>query len=170
MRPGIRNLTGSQCIFVLAVYDVETLRMSLCYPSALPEYFVNASINENVHLLGCLEAVADAVSFAAVYVLITNSVLLVQAIQRCKAVIGAKIVDHALDEHTCSELKSLIVLACHRIKNTRDIAFNVLDKLITGFPSLICDSELVFALLDVLTLLQQACDGRLLDEVCFVPA
>lgn len=75
--------------------------------------------------------------------------------------------DHSLDKDVSKELKSLIVLACHRIRSTRDIAFRVLDRLITGFPSLICDSLLVFALLDVLTLLQSACDGRLLDEVSY---
>lgn len=58
----VRHLTGAQCIFVLALHDIENLRAGLCLPSALPSYFVNGSINENAHLLSCMEIVADVVS------------------------------------------------------------------------------------------------------------
>jgi phosphatidylinositol 4-kinase len=78
---------------------------------------------------------------------------------------GAKIVDHSLNSHLTPELKLLLVTACHRITKPRDIAFKLLDRLITGFPSLMCDSSLVFAMLDILTLLQSSCDERQLNEV-----
>jgi len=78
---------------------------------------------------------------------------------------GAKIVDHSLNSHLTSELKSLLIAACHRITKPRDIALKLLDRLITGFPSLMCDSSLVFAMLDILTLLQSSCDERQLNEV-----
>lgn len=78
---------------------------------------------------------------------------------------ASKIVDHSLDADLTSELQSLLVSACHRISQPRDVAFKILDRLITGFPSLMCDSSLVFALLDILTLLQISCDGEQLDEV-----
>lgn len=78
---------------------------------------------------------------------------------------ATKIVDHSLNAHLTSELQSLLVTACHRITKSREIAFTLIDRLITGFPSLICDSSLVFSLLDILTLLQASCDGSHLDEV-----
>lgn len=91
--------------------------------------------------------------------------LLSQVIQKCKSVMGSKIVDHSLNSHLTPELKSLLVTACHRITKPRDIAFKLLDCLITGFPSLMCDSSLVFAMLDTLTLLQSSCDEKQLNEV-----
>ena len=59
----MKHLTGAQCVFVLAVHDIESLRAGLCLPSALPSYFVNGSVNENVHLATCMETVADVVRF-----------------------------------------------------------------------------------------------------------
>jgi phosphatidylinositol 4-kinase len=79
-------------------------------------------------------------------------------------VIGAKVVDHNLDKHLSKELRTLLILSCHRIQRTREIAFRLFDRLVTGFPSLMCDSLLVYSMLDILTLLQNACDGDVLDE------
>ena len=45
------------------------------------------------------------------------------------------------------------------------VASKYLDRLITSFPSLMCDPPLVFSILEVLTLLRRACEGELLDEV-----
>lgn len=77
---------------------------------------------------------------------------------------ASNILEHALNASIFFSLKSLLIDSCHRITKARDISFKALDKLITGFPSLMCDSGLVFALLDVLTLVQGACDGSQLDE------
>ncbi|KAF8320103.1 atypical/PIKK/PI4K protein kinase [Clavulina sp. PMI_390] len=142
----IKHLSGAQCAFVLAVHDIEFLRAGSCLPSALPSYFVNASLNEDAHLVSCMEVAADVV------------------IQRCKTVMAGKIVDHSLNVHLSSELRTLLVSACHRIAKVREISMRVLERLITGFPSLMCDSSVIFALLDILTLLQNASDGAHLDE------
>lgn len=65
------------------------------------------------------------------------------------------------------ELRHLLVLSTHRIAKARDVASKYLSRLITSFPSLMCDSQLVFATLEVLTLLQRSCDNEFVDEVCF---
>jgi len=161
----IKHLTGAQCVFILAVHDIESLRAGLCLPSALPSYFVNGSINENVHLATCLDTVADVVRFFSFQCSSTLYDSPSQVMQKCKSVMGARIVDHSLNSHLTSELKSLLIAACHRITKPRDIALKLLDRLITGFPSLMCDSSLVFAMLDILTLLQSSCDERQLNEV-----
>lgn len=41
-----------------------------------------------------------------------------------------------------------------------------LQRLITAFPSLLCDPPFVIATLEVLTLMQRACEGEFTDEVC----
>lgn len=40
-----------------------------------------------------------------------------------------------------------------------------LQRLITAFPSLLCDPPFVVALLEVLTLMHRACEGEFTDEV-----
>lgn len=87
-----------------------------------------------------------------------------QVISRTKHAMSSRILDHSLNASIFLSLKSLLIDSCHRITKAREVAFKTLDKLITGFPSLMCDSALVFALLEVLTLVQGACDGAQLDE------
>ena len=65
------------------------------------------------------------------------------------------------------ELRRLLVLSTHRIAKARDVASKYLNRLITSFPSLMCDSQFVFAILEALTLLQRACDNEFVDEVGF---
>lgn len=40
-----------------------------------------------------------------------------------------------------------------------------LQRLITAFPSLLCDPPFVIAILEVLTLMQRACEDEFTDEV-----
>jgi phosphatidylinositol 4-kinase len=66
------------------------------------------------------------------------------------------------------ELRSLLVGSTHRVAKARDIASKYLNRLITSFPSLMCDPPLVFAILEVLTLLRRACENEFTDEVWFM--
>lgn len=79
--------------------------------------------------------------------------------------LSSQIVEHSLPKAMSSELQKLLVAACHRIAKVRDIAGKYLHRLITGFPSLMCDAPLVCAILEVLTLMRQACEGEYTDEV-----
>lgn len=45
------------------------------------------------------------------------------------------------------------------------MASKYLSRLITSFPSLMCDPSLVFAILEVLTLLRRSCENEFTDEV-----
>lgn len=64
-----------------------------------------------------------------------------------------------------AELQKLLVTSCHRITKVRDVATKYLHRLITSFPSLMCDAPLVCAILEVLTLVRRACEGEFTDEV-----
>ena len=79
--------------------------------------------------------------------------------------LNIKASQQALPKHLSSELHSLVVLSTHRVAKARDIAFKYLNRLITSFPSLMCDPPLVFAILEVLTLLQRACENEYIDQV-----
>src|SRR3984885_5484905 len=77
-----------------------------------------------------------------------------------------RVVDHILPETLSVELQSLLVNSCHRVASIRRCASTYLDRLITSFPSLMCDPPLVYAILEVLTLLRRACENEFMDEAC----
>jgi phosphatidylinositol 4-kinase len=94
--------------------------------------------------------------------------LILQAIRGCINDLNAKAAAQALPENLSVELRALLVGSTHRIEKARDIASKYLNRLITSFPSLMCDPPLVFAILDVLTLLRRGCENEFTDEVCVV--
>lgn len=71
----------------------------------------------------------------------------------------------ALPTSMSAELRALLLCSTHRIPRARDIAAKFLNRLVVSFPSLMCDQPLVFAILEALTLLQQACLNEFVDEV-----
>lgn len=74
--------------------------------------------------------------------------------------------NQALPEPLSKELQKLLVGSTHRVAKARDVAFQYLNRLLVSFPSLLCDPPLVFAILEVLTLLRRSCENELIDEVC----
>ena len=74
-------------------------------------------------------------------------------------------VEHSLPGLISQELRNLLVSGCHRVTVARTVAMKYLNRLITSFPSLMCDPPLVYAILEVLTLLRKACEGEYTDEV-----
>ncbi|KAG8934422.1 phosphatidylinositol-4- kinase [Tulasnella sp. 417] len=142
----IRYLSPGQIIFILTLYDVEVLRSSMDLPASLPTYFVNDGLNKSGALAGCMDAIAENV------------------IRSYVGVLSRKIVDHSLSKELSGELRQLLVASCHRVTKPREIAARYLNRLITSFPSLMCDESLVCAILEVLTLLRKACEGEFTDE------
>jgi phosphatidylinositol 4-kinase len=83
--------------------------------------------------------------------------------------LNAQAAQQSLPETLSSELQELLVLSTHRMENARDVASKYLHRLITSFPSLMCDPPLVFAILEVLTLLRRSCESEFTDEVSYLP-
>jgi len=79
--------------------------------------------------------------------------------------LNAKASRQALPIGLSSELVVLLRWSTHRIDKARDIALGYLNRLISSFPSLMCNPSLVFAILEVLTLLRKACENEHYDEV-----
>ena len=95
----------------------------------------------------------------------TDPPLLPQVIRECIRELNSQASRQVLPDHLSSELRALLIFNTHRIEKTRDIASKYLNRLITSFPSLMFDPSLVFAILEVLTLLRQACENEFTDEV-----
>ncbi|KAG6889834.1 hypothetical protein C0995_014311 [Termitomyces sp. Mi166 len=142
----VRNLSSGQIIFILALHDIESMRSAAGLPSSLVAYFTNDSINKHAGLSACMESVAEKV------------------IRDCINELNAQASQQMLPVHLSAELQNLLVYTTHRIENAREIASKYLNRLITSFPSLMCDPPFVFAILEVLTLLRQSCENEFLDE------
>ncbi|EMD38197.1 hypothetical protein CERSUDRAFT_113350 [Gelatoporia subvermispora B] len=141
-----RNLNPGQIIFLLSMHDIEAMRSALGLPASLVNYFANNGLNNNTGLFNCMEAIAEKV--------IRDSV----------SELNGQAARQSLPEDLSRELRTLLTSSTHRIQKARDIAARYLNRLITSFPSLMCDPTLVFAILEVLTLLRRACENQYTDE------
>lgn len=146
----IRYLLPGQVLFLLAMHDIESMRAAAGLPSSLVSYFVNKGINKTAGLLACMESIAEKV--------IRGSI----------SDLNGQAAKQALPSGLSQELRALFVASTHRILKAREVASRYLNRLITSFPSLMCDPPLVFAILEVLTLLRQAAENEFLDEVRLV--
>ncbi len=91
-----------------------------------------------------------------------------QVIQISIGELSNQVVKHSLPDSISNELRLLLAITCHRVFKARDTATKYLHRLITSFPSLMCDPPLVFAILEFLTMLRRACEGEYPDEVGFM--
>ncbi|KAF7338006.1 hypothetical protein MVEN_02024500 [Mycena venus] len=142
----IRSLSSGQIIFLLTMHDMESMRSAAGLTSSLVSYFINDSLNKHPGLSACMESIAEKV------------------IRGCVTSLNVQASQQALPECLSTELRTLLVCSTHRIAKARDIASKYLNRLITSFPSLMCDPPLVFAILEVLTLLRRACENEFIDE------
>ena len=83
----------------------------------------------------------------------------------CQIALTGKASQQALPKCLSGELKQLVVSSTHRIPKVREIASRYLNRLLVSFPSLMCDPHLVFAILEVLTLLQRGTENEFVNEV-----
>ncbi|RDB21005.1 Phosphatidylinositol 4-kinase stt4 [Hypsizygus marmoreus] len=142
----IRYLSSGQIIFALTMHDIESMRSATGLTSSLVSYFINDSINEHPGLSACMDSIAEKV------------------IRGCIADLNSQASQQVLPQCLSSELRALLIYSTHRIEKARDIASKYLNRLITSFPSLMCDPPLVFAILEVLTLLRRSCENEFIDE------
>ncbi|KAG9226590.1 hypothetical protein CCMSSC00406_0006185 [Pleurotus cornucopiae] len=142
----VRYLSSGQIIFLLAMHDIQYMRSSVGLTSSLATYFVNDSLNSNAGLSGCMESIAEKV--------------IRESISELSRLASEQVLPPCLS----AELQTLLIFSTHRVAKARDVASKYLNRLITAFPSLMCDPPLVFAILEVLTLLRRACENEFVDE------
>jgi phosphatidylinositol 4-kinase len=143
----IKRLNSAQVIFLLTIHDLEVMRSTEGLPSSLVSHFVNEGLNKPGELATCMDSIAEEV------------------IRRCVIDLGTRVVEHGIASTIPEELRLLLIASCHRIAKARDVASKYLHRLISTFPSLLCNAPLVFAVLEVLTLLRKATEGQVTDEV-----
>ena len=91
--------------------------------------------------------------------------IIFQVIRECVIDLNLLAAKQSLPQALSQQLRTLLICSTHRIARAREVAYRYLNRLITSFPSLMCDPPLVFAILETLTLLRRACENEFLDEV-----
>jgi phosphatidylinositol 4-kinase len=76
-----------------------------------------------------------------------------------------QVVLHNIDPIVYTEVKRILVECCRPADQVRSIALRYMDALVNSFPSLLCESSVVTACLEVLTLLRRACESQYDDAV-----
>lgn len=141
----IRSFGFPQVTFLATIYHLECTRSARGRPSMILWYFVNEGLNKS-SLVGSMDAIADKV--IASFILDLSD----------------KVSTHSVDPRVSAEVRNLLLGSCHRVEKVRSVSRKFLDRLVGAYPSLLCDQDVVFALLEILTLLRHACEGQYRDE------
>ncbi|SPO37665.1 related to phosphatidylinositol-4-kinase [Pseudozyma flocculosa] len=141
----IRSFSYAQVTFLATIYDLESLRSRMGRPSMVLWYFVNDGLNSST-LVSSMQAIADRVVDSYIQDL------------------GRQVDGHTLDPRVSSEVRALLLGTCHRVAKVRQVSQSILDKLVGALPSLLCDQDVVVAMLEILTLLRQGCECEYRDE------
>ncbi|TFK76247.1 atypical/PIKK/PI4K protein kinase [Pluteus cervinus] len=142
----IKYLSSGQIIFILTMHDIESMRSATGRTSSLVSYFINDSLNRNTNLSVCMESIAEKV------------------MRGCINDLNRQASHQAMPDCLSEELRALLIGSTHRVAQARDAASKYIHRLVTSFPSLMCDQALVFAILEILTLLQRGCENEFIDE------
>ncbi|EPQ57891.1 hypothetical protein GLOTRDRAFT_114478 [Gloeophyllum trabeum ATCC 11539] len=143
----IRHLSPGQVIFLLTMHDMESMRSAAGLPASLVSYFTNSGINGHLALSACMESIAEKV------------------MRGCVNDLNTRVIEQALPNNLYDDLQNLLICSTHRVAKAREIAMKYLNRLITSFPSLMCNPSFVYAILEVLTLVQRSCENEYTDEI-----
>ncbi len=64
------------------------------------------------------------------------------------------------------EVRKILVACTHRFRKVRETALSYARQILETFSALMCDRQVVFTLLEILTLLRRSCELQYNDEVC----
>lgn len=146
----IKSLSYPELMFVRAAYLVETLRASTGQCSKSLEYFVDPKLRhthlQHSSLGNCMEAVA--VRAVDMYLSKTNP--------------DSRPVFYTPE--VAEQLALIFEACCHRVGEVQRVAYICADRIISKMPSVLCQRNSLFALLDLLTIMWASCLEAETDE------
>jgi phosphatidylinositol 4-kinase len=147
------------------VAKLEGMRAELGDASIMLQYFHNEGVNSGP-LIGPLYDISQKVCVYYSYLSSAHTDLhRLQVTATFVASFDHKVRRHAVKRGIAQDLKSMILECCTVSAKARQAAFTSLDTTFSSFPVLLCDSELLIAMLECLTLLRNACESEMDDEV-----
>ncbi|OKL61261.1 hypothetical protein UA08_03926 [Talaromyces atroroseus] len=141
----IKRINYQEIVFLNASLLIESLRASAGDCTKILLYFLDPSLSSS-ELGKCMEAVADKV----LDIYLSN------------ALSGKG--EYSASPHLSRQLAEIFVYCCHRINRVQEIALNCASKIISRSPSVLCDRNPLFILLDLLTIIWSSCLENELDE------
>ncbi|WVO18533.1 hypothetical protein L204_106252 [Cryptococcus depauperatus] len=141
----IRNMGTPQTTLLVAIHDLEEARTLRNMPSAILDYFCNESINKS-SMLACLDSLTQKISTSYLRKL------------------SQQVVTHSLSPAVSQEVCKILVACTHRMVQVRDRALAYAKSILETFSALLCDREVVFTLLEILTLMRRSCEQQYTDE------
>ena len=142
----IRTVSYAQVVFLTAVTKLESMRAKQGNPSEILNYFHNQGVND-----GSLGAPLMDVAQKVTEVFIRQFSIAIR--------------DHETNESLPSYLKWMVRQCCSPAAKARKAALRSLNTIFAAFPLLLCDTGLITAVLECLTLLRSACEQEYFDEV-----
>ncbi|WFD31465.1 1-phosphatidylinositol 4-kinase [Malassezia sp. CBS 17886] len=130
--------------FLHAVLHVEWRRSAVGHPSMMLWYFAQSGVADS-----SLYAPLRAVSERAFGVYLVHTARIAE--------------EHRMDSGTTSEVRNILVASCHRVAAVREGAAAYWERLLSAFPELFGHPDVVVTMLELLSLLAQACDGEVDD-------
>ncbi|GMK56681.1 hypothetical protein CspeluHIS016_0305210 [Cutaneotrichosporon spelunceum] len=141
----IRNMSTPQVTLLIAINDLEEMRTMNLQPSVMLQYFTNTSVNKCAMLC----------PLTGISTRLTN-VFLRQLSMRA--------VQHSMPQSVSEEVCKILVLCTHRMRPVREAALHMAKQVIETFSALMCDRNVVFTLLEILTLMRRSCEMQYTDE------
>lgn len=141
----VRNMSTQQMTMLIAINDLEEMRTVRFAPSTILQYFSNESINKS-SMTGPLLGIAARLS----------TVFLRTVSQR--------VVEHRMPPMVSVEVRKILIACTHRIRRVREVALQHARQIIETFSALMCDRDVVFTLLEMLTLVRRSCEMQYTDE------
>ncbi|ODN73286.1 hypothetical protein L202_07835 [Cryptococcus amylolentus CBS 6039] len=141
----IKTMTTPQTTLLMAIYDLEEARTLRHKPSTILQYFCNDSLNSSA-LIGCLDAIMQKIS------------------QVFLKSLHVEVLSHQLPPTVSQEVCLILVACTHRMSKVREKALVYARSLLETFSALLCDRDVVFTLLEILTLMRRACELQYTDE------
>lgn len=74
-------------------------------------------------------------------------------------------ITHSLPPIISKEVCKILVACTHRMSKVREKALAYAHLILETFSALLCDKEVVFTLLEILTLMRRSCETQYTDEV-----
>ncbi|GAA6062176.1 hypothetical protein JCM10212_005131 [Sporobolomyces blumeae] len=142
-----RSVSSGQAVFLATVLRLEMLRAEAGVVAPVFEYFKIPSLASEAGMGDCLKSIGEKV--LATYVSHLSHLVPVHAVPA---------------EKTNACLRSLLFQAADPSPEVRTMAFNYLNELLSSFPSLVCEAEVVTVMLELLTVLRRSCLAEFLDE------
>jgi phosphatidylinositol 4-kinase len=82
--------------------------------------------------------------------------------------LSRQVVTHSMPPRVAEEVCRILVACTHRFRKVREVALGYARQILETFSALLCDRQVVFTLLEILTLMRRSCEMQYTDEVGYM--